>query len=235
MTHAYGELAVFGGRGHPALLNAICDSLGVKPGGIDLLTFANDNLFVRVLENVRGKDVFFVQTCSPPVNEHLMEILIALDAFKRASAGRLTVVLPYYPYARTDKKDQPRVPITAKLVADLLVTAGADRVLTMDLHAEQIQGFIDVPSDQLLAEPVLAEHFLGLGMGGEGTVVVSPDTGSAQRVRRFAKRLGASFAVIDKRRMGNTSKSKVLHVVGEVEGKIAILVDDEIDTGGTMA
>jgi len=235
MAHAYGELGVFGGRGHPALLNAICASLGVEAGGIDLLTFANDNLFVRILENVRGKDVFFVQTCAPPVNERLVEILVALDAFKRASAGRLTVVLPYYPYARTDKKDQPRVPITAKLVADLLVTAGADRVLTMDLHSEQIQGFIDVPSDQLLAEPVLARHFVEMGFGEDNAVAVSPDTGSAQRVRRFAKRLGCPFAVIDKRRLGNSGKSKVLHVIGDVEGRAAILVDDEIDTGGTMA
>lgn len=227
-------MMIFGGRGHPAIAEAICREAGVEPGEIELLTFKNDNTFVRIQENVRGRDVFFVQTCSPPVNDRLMETLVAIDAFRRASVGRVTAVLPYYPYARTDKKDQPRVPITARLVADLLQAAGVDRILTMDLHAEQIQGFIGVPSDQLLAEPVLARHFLDQGLAGDGVTVVSPDTGNARRVRRFAKRLSSPFAIIDKRRTGNDDTSEVLNVVGDVEGRTALLLDDEIDTGGTM-
>lgn len=234
MALSRGELRIFGGRGHPGITESVCKSLDTSPGRIELLTFKNDNLFVRIGENVRGRDVFFVQTCSPPVNERFMETLIAVDAFRRASAGRITVVLPYYPYARTDKKDQPRVPITARLVADLLSAAGVDRILTMDLHSEQIQGFFGVPSDQLLAAPVLARHFMDLGLRGDSVVVVSPDTGNARRVRGFARRLEAGFAIIDKRRLGNDDTSEVLNVVGEVEGKTAILLDDEIDTGGTM-
>ncbi|MCH7494194.1 ribose-phosphate pyrophosphokinase [bacterium] len=234
MASSHGKLRIFGGRGHPGITDSICTALSSPPGKIQLFTFKNDNLFVRIGENVRGRDVFFVQTCAPPVNERFMETLIAVDAFRRASAGRITVVLPYYPYARTDKKDQPRVPITARLVADLLLAAGVDRILTMDLHSEQIQGFFGVPSDQLLAAPVLAHHFLKQGLQGDGVVVVSPDTGNARRVRGFARRLDAGFAIIDKRRLGNDDKSEVLNVVGEVDGKTAILLDDEIDTGGTM-
>ena len=228
------NLKVFSGTGHPDLARSICTEIGMDMGDIEIFKFANDNIFARILENVRGKDVFFVQTCVPPVNDRFMEILIAVDAFRRASAKRITVVLPYYPYARTDKKDQPRVPITAKLISKLLFSAGVDRILAMDLHAEQIQGFFDGPSDQLLAEPVLSRYFLESGMCGDKVVAVSPDTGSAQRVRRFAKRLNSSFAVIDKRRVGNDDKTEVINIVGDVKNKVAVLVDDEIDTGGTM-
>jgi len=228
------NLKVFSGTGHPDLAKSICSEIGIDLSDIEIFKFANDNIFARILENVRGKDVFFVQTCVPPVNDRFMEILIAVDAFRRASAKRITVVLPYYPYARTDKKDQPRVPITAKLVSKLLSSSGVDRILAMDLHAEQIQGFFDGPSDQLLAEPVLSRYFLESGMTGDKVVAVSPDTGSAQRVRRFAKRLGSSFAVIDKRRVGNNDKTEIINIVGDVKDKVAILVDDEIDTGGTM-
>ena len=228
------NLKVFTGTGHPDLAKSICSEMGTDLGNIEIFKFANDNIFARIRENVRGKDIFFVQTCVPPVNDRFMEILIAVDAFRRASAKRITVVLPYYPYARTDKKDQPRVPITAKLVSKLLSSSGVDRILAMDLHAEQIQGFFDGPSDQLLAEPVLSKYFLDSGITGEKVVAVSPDTGSAQRVRRFAKRLNSSFAIIDKRRVGNNDKTEVINLVGDVKDKVAILVDDEIDTGGTM-
>jgi len=194
--------------------------------------FSDGEIRVQINENVRGKDVFVCQSCCDPVNKHLMELLFMLDALKRSSAYRITAVIPYYGYGRQDRKDQPRVPISAKLVADLITTGGADRVLTMDLHAGQIQGFFNIPVDHLYASPVLLEY---VGQRGQqGRVVVSPDAGGVERARAFAKRLQASLAIIDKRREG-PNESHVMHIIGEVAGRDALLLDDMIDTAGTIA
>jgi ribose-phosphate pyrophosphokinase len=225
------ELKLFTGNSNPALAQEICEYLGIPLGEATVGHFSDGEILVRVEENVRGMDVFLLQSASDPVNKHIMELLIMLDALKRASAYRITAVLPYYGYARQDRKDQPRVPITAKLVADLIATAGAHRVLTIDLHAGQIQGFFNIPVDHLYATPVLLEHFRQVEI--EDLVVVSPDAGGVERARAFAKRLKANLAIIDKRREG-PNQIKLMNIIGEVSGRNVLLLDDMIDTAGTV-
>ncbi|HVR44656.1 MAG TPA: ribose-phosphate pyrophosphokinase [Thermoanaerobaculia bacterium] len=227
----YGPLKVFSGRAHPSLAHEICELLEVEPGKISLYNFSDGESYAQIDENVRGADVFIVQPTCPPVNENLLELLIMLDAFKRSSASRITSVLPYYGYARQDRKDKPRVPITSKLVADLISAAGADRVLTMDLHAPQIQGFFDIPVDHLFAAPVLIRYLKSLEL--DDLTIVSPDAGGVERARAYAKRLGAQLAIIDKRRTGK-NQTEVMHIIGEVEGRNIFIVDDIIDTAGTL-
>ncbi len=224
------DLKVFTGNAHPKLSRDICQYLGIQPGRMEVFKFANDNTFVKILENVRERDVFIVQPFSSPVNDHIMELLIMLDTAKRASAGRITAVLPYYAYGRSDKKDQPRVPITARLVASMIEVAGANRVLTLDLHAGQIQGFFNIPVDELTAIPMLARHFTN----GEDVVVAATDVGGAKRARETADIIGADIAIVHKRRMGNTDRVVAEEVIGQVGGKKAVIVDDEVTTGGTV-
>jgi ribose-phosphate pyrophosphokinase len=226
-----GELKIFGGRAHPSLVQEICDVLNIEPGRSSSFNFSDGETFCQIEENVRGSDVFIVQPTSEPVNENLMELLILLDSFKRSSASRVTAVIPYYGYARQDKKDKPRVPITAKLVADLISRAGADRVLTMDLHADQIQGFFDVPVDHLFAAPVLLDAIREMNI--PDLVIVSPDAGGVERARAIAKRLEVGLAILDKRRTA-PNVAEVMHVIGDVDGCNALIVDDIIDTAGTM-
>jgi ribose-phosphate pyrophosphokinase len=226
------ELKVFSGNAHPALARAVCDYLGMPVGKAEVFEFSNENIFVRILENVRQRDVFVIQPICSPVNKSLLELLIMLDAFKRASAGRLTAVIPYYGYGRTDKKDQPRVPITARLVADLITTAGASRVLTIDLHAPQIQGFFNIPVDELTALPILIEYFQERPL--DDLVVVATDIGISKRARDLAIRLNKPLAIIEKRRLGNTDATETLNIIGEVQGMRALTVDDEIDTGDSL-
>jgi len=226
------ELKVFTGNAHPALAAAVCEYLGMPVGRSEVFEFSNENTFVRILENVRQRDVFVIQPICSPVNNSLVELLIMLDAFKRASAGRVTAVVPYYGYGRTDKKDQPRVPITARLVADLLTTAGANRILTVDLHAPQIQGFFTIPVDELTAVTLLSQHFRGKKLND--LVVVATDIGISKRARDVAANLGASLAIIEKRRLGNNDSTEALNVIGEVSGRVALTVDDEIDTAGSL-
>jgi len=226
-----GELKIFGGRAHPALVAEICEYLNLESGKVSAFNFSDGETFVQIEENVRGSDVFVVQPTCGPVNDNLMELLILLDSFKRSSASRVTAVIPYYGYARQDKKDKPRVPITAKLVADLMSRAGADRVLTMDLHADQIQGFFDVPVDHLFAAPVILDAVREMHI--PNLVVVSPDAGGVERARAIAKRLGAELAIIDKRRTAPNT-AEVMHLIGDVEGCNALVVDDIIDTAGTL-
>jgi ribose-phosphate pyrophosphokinase len=229
----YEELKIFSGTANPELAEAVCDYLGMPLGKIEVFKFSNDNTFVRIQENVRQRDVFLVQAFSYPVNDHLMELLIMIDAAKRASAGRITAVIPYYGYGRTDKKDQPRVPITARLIADLLTTAGADRVLTIDLHAGQIQGFFNIPVDELTALPLLARYIEEKAL--VNPVVVAVDIGISKRARDLAERPGVPLAIVEKRRVsGNQDKTELFNIIGEVEGMNAILMDDEVDTGGSM-
>jgi ribose-phosphate pyrophosphokinase len=225
------ELKVFTGSAHPALGDAIAQHLGVPLGRAHLARFSDGEVWFQIHDNVRGTDVFVVQPTSSPVNENLMEMLLMLDAFKRASAARLTAVLPYYGYGRQDRKDKPRVPISAKLVADLLQTAGAHRVLTMDLHAAQIQGFFDIPVDHLFAAAVIIDYVQQLKLAD--LVVVSPDAGGVERARAYAKRLDASLAIVDKRR-DQPNVAEVHHVIGDVAGKTALIVDDMVDTAGTL-
>lgn len=228
----YGELKIFGGRAHPALVDEICSYLNVPAGNVTAFNFSDGESFCQIEENVRGSDVFIVQPTCQPVNENLMELLIMLDAFKRSSASRVTAVLPYYGYARQDKKDRPRVPITSKLVADLISRAGADRVLTMDLHAAQIQGFFDIPVDHLFAAPVLLDAIRGLDI--PELVIVAPDAGGVERARAIAKRLQAGLAIVDKRRTAPNT-AEVMHLIGEVEGRNTLVLDDIIDTAGTLS
>ncbi|HEX2834834.1 MAG TPA: ribose-phosphate pyrophosphokinase [Thermoanaerobaculia bacterium] len=226
------DLKVFSGRSHPSLTEEICTHLGVAPGHVTLYSFSDGEHYVQIDENVRGADVFVIQpTCPPSVNDHLMELLIMLDAFKRSSARRITAVLPYYGYARQDRKDKPRVPITAKLAADLISKAGADRVLTLDLHAAQIQGFFNIPVDHLFAAPVIVNYLKSLNL--DNLTIVSPDAGGVERARAYAKRLGASLAIIDKRRFAK-NQTEVMNIIGEVEGRNVFIVDDIIDTAGTL-
>jgi ribose-phosphate pyrophosphokinase len=226
------ELKVFSGTAHPALARAVCNYLDIPLGEAEVFEFSNENIFVRILENVRERDVFIIQPICSPVNKSLVELLIMLDAFRRASAGRITAVVPYYGYGRTDKKDQPRVPITARLVADLITTAGANRLLTLDLHAPQIQGFFTIPVDELTARPVLAQYFKEKGLNN--LVVVATDIGISKIARDVAAKLGAPLAIMEKRRVGNCDASETLNVIGEVEGMNALTVDDEIDTAGSL-
>jgi ribose-phosphate pyrophosphokinase len=226
------QLLVFSGRSNPPFGAAVCDHLGVEQGRIEAVKFSDGELSVDIDDNVRGRDVFIIQSTSTPGNDHLMELLITIDALKRASAYRITAVMPYFGYGRQDRKVKPRVPITAKLVANLLVTAGADRLLTIDLHAGQIMGFFDIPVDNLNALPVLFPY-LKEKYGGEDLTVVSPDVGGVERARFLATRLDVPIAVIDKRRSGPNQVAE-MRVVGEVSGKTCILIDDMIDTGGTI-
>jgi len=228
---SYGELKIFSGRAHPALAREICEYLGIDLGQITLFNFSDGENYCQIDENVRGADVFVVQPTSSPVNDHVMELLILLDAFRRASASRITAVMPYFGYARQDKKDKPRVPIAAKLMADLLTASGADRILAMDLHTLQIQGFFNIPVDHLFAAPVLLDAIREMGL--DDLVIVSPDIGGVARARAIGKRLGASLAIIDKRR-GGPNETEVLNVVGEVEGRNVLILDDIIDTAGTL-
>ncbi len=227
----YGPLKVFSGRAHPALTDEICGLLGIEKGHASLYSFADAETYVQIDENVRGADVFVIQPTSPPANDNLMELLIMLDAFKRSSARRVTAVLPYYGYARQDRKDKPRVPITSKLVADLITAAGADRVLTLDLHASQIQGFFNIPVDHLFAAPVIVKHLKALDL--PDLTIVSPDAGGVERARAYAKRLGATLAIIDKRRIAK-NQTEVMNIIGDVDGRNVFVVDDIIDTGGTL-
>jgi len=225
------ELGLFSGRANPELAKKIAKYLGLPLGKMEINSFSDKEVYVRINENIRGKDVFLLQPTSPPANETLMELLIMIDAFQRASARRITAVIPYYGYGRQDRKDEPRVPITAKLIANLITTAGADRVLTMDLHAAQIQGFFDIKVDHLFAAPVFIDYFARKNL--KELVVLSPDMGGVRRARAYANRLGASLAIIDKRRSA-INKAEVVNVVGKVRGKRILIVDDMIDTGGTL-
>ncbi len=228
---SYGELKIFSGRAHPALAQEICDYLGLTLGELTLYNFSDGEHYCQIDENVRGTDVFVIQPTCSPVNDHVMELLILLDAFRRSSASRITAVMPYFGYARQDKKDKPRVPIAAKLMADLLTASGADRILTMDLHAAQIQGFFNIPVDHLFAAPVLLDAIREMEL--DDLVIVSPDVGGVARARAIGKRLGASLAVIDKRRTG-VNETEVLNVVGDVAGKNVLILDDIVDTAGTL-
>ncbi len=225
------SLKLFTGNSNPALAQEICDYLSVPLGKAQVSRFSDGEIKVKIEENIRGMDVFVVQSTSDPVNVNLMELLIMIDAIKRASPYRITAVIPYYGYARQDRKDEPRVPITAKLVADLITTAGASRVLTMDLHAGQIQGFFDIPVDHLYAAPVLMDYFRKLDV--KDLVVVSPDAGGVERARAFAKRLNSKLAIIDKRREA-PNMAKFMNIIGEVKGHDVLILDDMIDTGGTI-
>jgi len=225
-------LKVFSGNAHPALAREICSELGVPLGQVQVGRFPDGEVRLQILENVRGADVFVVQPTCRPVNENLMELLIILDAFRRASAERITAVMPYYGYARQDRKDRPRVPISSKLVADLLTSAGTDRVLTLELHAGQIQGFFNIPVDHLYATPVTVDYFKKLKL--RNVVVVSPDPGGVERARAFAKKLRAPLAIIDKRREDERTV-EMFNVIGDVGGKTALIVDDMVDTAGTLA
>ncbi|MGA9109621.1 MAG: ribose-phosphate pyrophosphokinase [Smithella sp.] len=225
------RIRVFSGNANIALAKKICDKLGVSIGKASVTTFSDGETRVEINENVRGMDVFIIQSTCPPVNVTLMELLIMIDAMKRASAYRITAVVPYYGYARQDRKVAPRAPISAKLVADLITTAGAQRLLSMDLHAGQIQGFFNIPVDNLFATPVLIDYMKKNYQ--DNTVVVSPDTGGVERARAFGKRLGASLAIIDKRREG-PNEAEVMNIIGNVEGKKVIILDDMVDTAGTV-
>ena len=225
------RLKLFSGSANPALAGEICQSLGIELGQCATRSFSDGEIYLQILENVRGADVFVVQPTSTPVDRNLFELLLMIDALKRASAERITAVLPYYGYARQDRKDRPRVPISAKLIASLLETAGADRVLALDLHAAQIQGFFDIPVDHLFVTPVMIEYLESLAL--PDLTVVSPDAGGVERARAFAKRLTAPLAIIDKRRV-EMNVAEVMHIVGDVEGQNCLMVDDLIDTAGTL-
>jgi ribose-phosphate pyrophosphokinase len=225
------QYEIYHGNANPHLARKIAHWLNSEPGNAEVFQFANENIFVRILDNVREKDVFLVQPTSRPVNQSIMELLIMIDAFKRASAGRITAVVPYYAYGRSDKKDQPRVPITARLIADMMSVAGADRLLTMDLHQGQIQGFFNIPVDELTAVHMLSRYFIDKQVR---ECVVVTDLGFAKRARAFAELLDAPLAIVEKRRQGNLDRAEVINVIGEVSGRRAIIVDDEIDTAGTL-
>lgn len=222
---------VFSGRANFKLTKKIVGHLKLPIGKIEITNFSDGESYCQILENVRGKDVFIVQPTSTPVNDNLMELLIMIDAFKRASARRITAVIPYYGYARQDRKDKPRVPITSRLIADLLEASGVNRILCMDVHAAQIQGFFNIPVDHLFAAPVLIEHIKNLKL--KNLTIVSPDAGGVERARAYAKRLYADLAIIDKRRK-EANKAEVMHIIGEVQGKNCVIVDDMIDTAGTI-
>jgi ribose-phosphate pyrophosphokinase len=229
---AYQEMRIFSGNAHPDLARSICSYLESPYGACEVFEFSNENIFVRVRENVRNRDVYIVQPFVSPVNTSIMELLIMIDAMKRASAGRVTAVIPYFAYGRSDKKDQPRVPITARLLANMIETAGADRVLTVDLHAGQIQGFFNIPLDELTALFMISRYFKDKNF--DDLVVVATDVGASKRARNVAQSLNAPLAIIEKRRVANDDKTQVVNVIGEVEGKRALLVDEEINTGGTI-
>ncbi len=229
MTH--DRLKIFAGNANAALALEICQALGIELGHAMVRQFSDGEIYLQIKENVRGADVFIIQPTCTPVDRNLMELLLMMDALRRASAERITAVLPYYGYARQDRKDKPRVPISARLIAALLETAGANRLLTLDLHAAQIQGFFDIPVDHLFATPVLIEHFKALNI--PDVTVVSPDAGGVERARAFAKRLASPLAIIDKRRE-EANVAEVMNVIGDVRGRNCLLVDDLIDTAGTL-
>ncbi len=229
----FSKLKLITGNANRPLAEAVAKYAGLPLADIDLFKFSNDEAFVKINDNVRGSDVFVIQPTCYPVNDNLVDLLIIIDALKRASAQRINCVIPYYAYARSDKKDQPRVPITAKLVADLITVAGANRVITVDLHADQIQGFFNIPVDHLYSIPIFERHFKKI-MKMDDVVVVSPDSGGANRARALAKRLNCGLAIGDKRRSSNDDKTEVFNIIGEVENKVAILFDDIIDTGGSL-
>src|SRR5918999_3644904 len=232
MARVYDQMTIFGGNSNPELTEAVCNYLGLPRGRAEVFKFSNDNTFVRIGESVRDNDVFVIQSFAEPVNDSIMELLLMIDTLRRASAGRITAVIPYFGYGRTDKKDQPRVPITACLVAKLVGVSGADRVLAVDLHAGQIQGFFDVPVDEMSAMSLTASYFAQKRL--PDAVVVSPDLGNTKRARNFAEIVDAPLAIIEKRRAGNRDRTEVLNLIGSVEGRQAIIVDDEIDTAGSI-
>ncbi len=227
----FEQMKIFTGNANPALAGKICASLGCTLGAASVEPFSDGEIRLQILENVRGADVFVVQPTCTPVDRHLMELLLMIDALKRASAERITAVLPYYGYARQDRKDKPRMPISARLIANLIQRAGADRVLTLDLHAAQIQGFFDVPVDHLFAAPVMIEYFDSIGR--RDMTIVSPDAGGVERARAFAKHMNAPLAIIDKRRT-DVNVAEVMNIIGDVEGRHCLIVDDLIDTAGTL-
>lgn len=229
----FSRLKIFTCNANKPLAEEVAKYAGIPLGDADVFKFSNDNTFVKINENVRGADTFIVQPTCYPVNDSLMELLIMIDALKRASAKNICVVIPYFAYARSDKKDQPRVPITAKLVADLLTTAGASRIVCMDLHSQQIQGFFNIPVDHLTSMPLFARFFKS-NLDMNNLVVVSPDAGGTERARNMAERLNCDLAIGDKRRLGNDNNAEILNIIGDVEGKTAILIDDIIDTGGSL-
>jgi ribose-phosphate pyrophosphokinase len=231
---AYDHLTIISGRAHPDLAKEIADYLGIKLAAIEIGDFPDGEISVKLNQNIRGCDVFIVQPTGPPVNRNIMELLILIDACRRASAARITAVLPYFGYARQDRKDSGRVPITAKLVANLITTAGAQRVLTMDLHAAQIQGFFDVPVDHLFAAPILDEYFQSLKIPGNDVVVVSPDEGSIKRALQHLERLGGNLAIVDNRRSSAMNTQQVNLIGGPIRGKTALIFDDMISTGGSI-
>lgn len=226
------DLSIFSGNANRSLAAAICRHLRIPLGDADVFQFSNENIFVKINENVRGRDVFVIQPFSTPVNRSIMELLIMIDALKRASATRITAVIPYYAYGRTDKKDQPRVPITARLIADCITVAGADRVLTMDMHAGQIQGFFNIPVDELTAQLIQARYFASKGL--QNFTVVSTDEGFAKKARNLADRLDAPLAIVEKRRLDNNGVTEAMGIIGNVEGRNVLMVDDEIDTAGSI-
>ncbi len=240
MGSRFDEMRIFSGNGNPQLTQLICDRVGVPLGDATIVKFSNENIFVKLNESVREKDVFVVQSLSTPnLSDRIMELLILLDACKRASAGRVTAVIPYYAYGRTDKKDQPRVPITARLIADMIQAAGAHQVLTVDLHAGQIQGFFSIPTDELTAMHLLVRYWADKGW--DDLIVVSPDVGFAKRARNFAEALNAPLAIAEKRRVqhlgqreGNHTSPEILNLIGDVKGRRCLIVDDEIATGGSI-
>src|SRR5919198_3790417 len=231
MATGFGELKVFSGSAHPELTREIAAFLGIKVGQARLRRFPDSEVSFQIDENIRGTDVFVVQPTCSPVDQHIMEMLVMIDAFRRSSASRITAVIPYYGYARQDRKDKPRVPISAKLVANLLSASGTNRVLTMDLHKPQIQGFFDIPVDHLFAAPVIIEYLSRLDF--PDLTIVSPDVGGAERARAYAKRLDAELALVDKRR-SEDGTAEVMNVIGDVRGRVCILQDDIIDTAGTI-
>jgi ribose-phosphate pyrophosphokinase len=226
------DLSVFTGNANRPLAAAICKHLRIPLGDADVFQFSNENIFVKINDNVRGRDVFVIQPLCSPVNRSIMELLIMIDALKRASAARITAVIPYYAYGRTDKKDQPRVPITARLIADCITVAGANRVLTMELHAGQIQGFFNIPVDELTSQILQARYFTEIEL--TDFTVVSCDEGYAKKARKLADRLNAPLAIVEKRRLGNNGLTEAMGIIGNVEGRHALIVDDEIDTAGSL-
>ncbi len=228
----FNGLKVFTGNAHPGLARDICAYLGMPLGECEVFEFSNENIFVRFMENIRERDVFLVQPICSPVNTRLMELFIMIDAARRASAGRITAVIPYYAYGRSDKKDQPRVPITARLVANFLETAGADRILTIDLHAGQVQGFFNIPVDEMTALSLLAGYFRDKAI--PNLAVLATDVGDAKRARHMADRLGVPLAIVEKRRVGNVDQVLAVNIIGDVRGRTVLIVDDEVDTGGTL-
>ncbi len=229
---ASADMKIFSGSAHPELAREIAEILGIPVGQAKLRRFPDTEVSFQIEENIRGTDVFVVQPTCPPVDQHIMELLVMIDAFRRSSAARITAVIPYYGYARQDRKDKPRVPISAKLVANILSASGANRVLTMDLHKAQIQGFFDIPVDHLFAAPVIIDHLARQQF--RKLTIVSPDAGGAERARAYAKRLDAELAIIDKRRAPEDGHAEVMNVIGEVRGRTCIIQDDILDTGGTM-